>query len=310
MDKEHRFNFIHRASKSQLNLHITKDVYNTDWIDTLRIRWEEQQKRSPPADSKRHKSLSPRSRRKLKSALAIEDILATLQTQLSPTELTAETNSALIRLSRTIVPHCSDEQKLRLKDLCIDRYSSRSNGLHRLLCQQPIAINQLCAVSPTEWRVEHLRMLICDVNGELNTLARELSMPLIQTWTPLEPRDNVLRMDGPLRQLLKLWIELQWQPVPIDSIELAMMEIARFPARLKEILRFQCRELANNWMENEPTRGVTLVRFVCFSCFFSRIEDSALRNRLLQELRKLSITDRFYVMAREAISGDKCLLFV
>jgi len=312
MDSAHRFNFIHKASRSQLNVHSTIDVHNSDWIDSLRIRWEEQQKLSPPTKKhKRHKSLSPRTRRKQRAVIEIDDILFALQKHLPPSELTAETNSALLRLSRAVLPHCSAAQKQQFDELCTDRYTSQtSRHLHNILTRQPIAINKLCEVPPADWRIEHLRKLICDADGELNGLARELSIPLIQTWTPLEPRDNVLRMDGPLRQLLKLWVELQWSPVPLDSIQLAMVEISRFPARLKDILRIQCHELEANELENEASRGVLLVRFLCFSCFFNRIEDRALRNQLLQELRKLPITDSFYLLARESISGNKCPIFV
>jgi hypothetical protein len=270
-----------RRAKSSIDIQPSVEETVT-WLHSLIARWQYER---IDVHIDPNISTSPL-RRRLQRQLSAKKVILVLRQRL-PLVRTLEIQEHLVELAAIMKPQCSPTEYTDLDHIVfhegflVDRLARNiKNGMDE---------TQLLNVPIHAWRTHHIDLLLTT-----STHPRHISRVLIQRWTRFESPATPLREDGPLRWLLRWWVKIDG--TTINNIDDALRCIVDLPQRVRSILRYQCRQLA----ELGINLSVDIVlNFVMFSCV---LVDVVHRRELLNIYRQISNDDPRYQALIEVLN--------
>jgi hypothetical protein len=261
-------------------------------LETLIIDWKTHCATSSPP-------LSPRAFRR--DRMSVKAMIDTLLSIL-PVTRSQRIQNLLHEIYILMISKCSNREKTHLEHIIF----------RETVVEDPLAIKFIMGITDEDlvliparlWKIKYIEMFLLEGDSKsIRRHVRRRSKLLIKQWLPLEPTDSPLRLNTPLRLLLRCWIMHSWNinEHEITSANWCLGKITTLPDRTRSILRFVSREFVNLDMELECMKGALIVSFIYFSCMMPLITDSARRRQLHEQFRILPPTDPFYTTARWSI---------
>jgi hypothetical protein len=262
-----------------------------DELRSLIMDWKTQYTEKP--------TFSPKSFRR--DRMSVRAVIDTLTTRL-PIIRSPAIQSLLHEIYILVLDRCSTRERNQL-ELIIIRQSIVEDPLE-VKFKTGVTDEELVAIPLRFWNAKYIDILLLE--GEPKSLRhhiRRRSKLLIKLWLPLEEIECPLRLNSPLRLLLRCWINNSWVITEHDltSVNACLGLITTLPERTRSILRFVSREFVEMGMEPRQTIGTLMIHFIYFSCLMPLITDNVRRRSLHEQFRSLPITDAFSTVARWSI---------
>ena len=260
-------------------------------LESLIIEWKKQCVVAP--------SLSPRAFHR--DRMFVKTIIETLHSRL-PIIRSQRIQNLLHEIYKLVLDKCSTRERKQL-EFVIFRQSIVDDPLEAKFLSG-ITDEELVSIPPKLWKAKYVDMFLLE--GEPKTFRhhiRRRSKMLIQLWAPLEQTDSILRLNNPLRLLLRCWVNNSWtiHGHELTTVNACLGFISTLPEKTRSILRFVSRVFVSLNMEPRETIGTLVVHFIYFSCMMPMITDSTHRRLLHEQFRVLPATDPFFTVARWSI---------